>query len=334
MRIGLTLGVAAAIQLTASIAGAEPEKLRVGKQYGLAFLPLMVMEAEDLYSAHAKELGIQTSVEWLTLGGPAASNEALLSGNADIIANGPPAFLIMWDKTRGTPLQVKGIGSVVSQSMYLNTRNPDVKTIEDLSEKDRIALSSVKTSIAAIILQMAAAREWGPDNYNHLDDLTVSMPHPDGLNALVSGGTEITAHFTAPPYQSIELKSPDVHTILTSADVMGGLSTAAVMFSTDKFYAENPKAIQAFVGALRDAQVLISQHPDKAADIYLSMAKEGGLAKADIVELLKDPSIKFTPEPQQIMTYAKFLKQVGTLNNVPADWKEVFIDLVHDQNGS
>lgn len=331
---GLALGVAAAVQLASSAAGAEPEKLRVGQQYGLAFLPLMVMEEEDLFAARARELGIPTQVEWLTLGGPAASNEALLSGNVDVVANGPPAFLILWDRTQGTPLQVKGIGSVVSQSMYLNTRNPEVESIKDLAQDDRIALSSVKTSIAAIILQMAAAREWGDDNYDQLDDLTVSMAHPDGLNALVSGGTEITAHFTAPPYQWIELQSPDVRTILTSADVMGGLSTAAVMFATEKFYEENPKSIEAFVLALRDAQDFIYADPDRSAEIYLSKAAEGGLGKEEIIKLLADPSIRFTPEPQQIMTYAEFLKKVGTLSSTPETWKDVFIDLVHDQEGS
>lgn len=331
-------GVAIAVLLTAQIASqsvrAEPAELRVSKQYGLAFLPLMVMEAQNFYDARAKQAGIPTKINWLTLGGPAASNEALLSGNADIIANGPPAFLIMWDRTRGSSREVKGIAPLVSQNMYLNTRDPNVRSIKDFSEKHKIAMSSAKTSIAAIILQMAAAKEWGQDQYNRLDHLTVSLPHPDGVNALASGSTEINAHFTAPPYQSIELKSPNVRTVLTSADVMGGLSTAAVMFSTEKFYKENPKAIKAFVEALRDAQKFIYDNPGAAADIYLQRAREGGLDKPEVMKLLADPSIRYTPEPQQIMTYAKFLNKVGTLKAAPSAWSDVFIDLAKDQNGS
>ena len=332
--IGAGLALSVTVSAGSQPARAEPAEIKVGQQYGLAFLPLMVMEAENLYAVRAKEQGITTTVKWLTLGGPSASNDALLSGNADMISNGPPAFLIMWDRTKGSPLEVKAIGSIVSQSMYLNTRNPNVHSIKDLTEKDRIALSSVKTSIAAIILQMAAAREWGQADYSRLDKLTVTMAHPDGATALMSGRSEVDSHFTAPPFQSIELKSPDVHTLLTSADVMGGLSTAAVVFTTKKFYGDNPKSVKAFVLALRDSQKFIYDHPDIAADVYINKAHEGGLSKEQVMVLLADPTIRFTPQPQQIMTYATFLKGIGTLKSEPSSWKDVFIDLAQDQNGN
>lgn len=51
----------------------------------------------------------------------------------------------------------------------------------DLGEKDRIALPAVKVSFQAVMLQMAAAKEFGDANYARLDALTVSMAHPDGL---------------------------------------------------------------------------------------------------------------------------------------------------------
>ncbi len=94
--------------------------------------------------------------------------------------------------------------------LYLNTRNPAIKSIKDFTEKDRIALPAVKVSMQAIMLQMAAAKEYGENNYTKLDGLTVSMAHPDGVAALMSGASEITAHFTSPPFQFRELKDPKI----------------------------------------------------------------------------------------------------------------------------
>jgi NitT/TauT family transport system substrate-binding protein len=65
----------------------------------------------------------------------------------------------------------------------------------------------VEVSIQALLLQMAATESFGEDQYVSLDPLTVSMNHPQALAALLSG-TEITAHFAAPPFQDQELKDP------------------------------------------------------------------------------------------------------------------------------
>jgi NitT/TauT family transport system substrate-binding protein len=58
-----------------------------------------------------------------------------------------------------------------------------------------------------------------------LDKYKVSLSHPDALIALLSGGGEINAHFTSPPFHQRERKSPNIRTIMTSNDVMGGPST-------------------------------------------------------------------------------------------------------------
>ncbi len=328
-RLGCTLLVSAAcLACVAPAALAETDEIRIVKQYGLAFLPLMVMEKEKLFEKRAAELGIATKPVYMTLGNNTAVNEALISGSVNVVTNGPPGFLTVWSKAKGTSSEIKGIASLLSQSSWLNTRNPDVKTIKDFTDKDRIALSAVKISIPAIILQMAAAKEWGMSQYNKLDPLTVSLPHPDGMSILLSGKTEISAHFTSPPFQNIEAKAPGIRTVLTSEDVMGGPSTWSILFSTVKFKEENPKTMQAFVQALGDAQKLINEDKNKAADIYLSFSKEGGAKKEDIVALLNDPGTIYTMTPQKMMKYAEFLKAVGSLKVIPATWNEPFFEYV------
>jgi NitT/TauT family transport system substrate-binding protein len=331
---GLTLAAFVLVSALSQGARAETAQLRIARQYGLAFLPMVVMQAQNFYDKRAAELGISTKAEIVTMGNNMAVNEALISGSIDIVTNGPPGFLTVWSRTKGTSNEIKGIVSMVSQSSWLNTRDPNIKSIKDLKSTDRIALSAIKVSIPAIILQMAAAKEWGMSEYARLDPLTVSLPHPDGMSMLVSGKSEISSHFTAPPFQNMELKTPGVHTILTSEQVMGGPSNWSILFTSTSFKNQNPNAILAFVRALDDAQKFIKAHPDQAADMYLANSKEGGATKQNVLDILSNGSINYTLVPQKIMTYAKFMNAVGTLKVLPTSWQEPFFpDYVKDLPG-
>src|SRR5205085_11052770 len=136
---------------------------------------------------------------------------------------------------------------------FLNTRNPAIKAITDFTDKDRIALPAVKVAFQALALQMAAAKQWGPANFTKLDHLTVSMAHPDGMAALLSGGGEITSHYTSAPFQYRELAQPGIHKVLDSYQALGGAYTFNVVSTTAKFRAANPKLYAAFLAALGDA---------------------------------------------------------------------------------
>ena len=57
----------------------------------MGYLQLNVMEHQKLIEKHAKALGIpEVKVSWFTFNGPAAVNDALLSGNIDIASGGVP----------------------------------------------------------------------------------------------------------------------------------------------------------------------------------------------------------------------------------------------------
>ena len=84
----------------------------------------------------------------------------------------------MWDRTKGS-VGVKAISAITNTDIYLNTRNPSIKSIRDFTDKDRIAVPSVKVSTQALFLQIAAEKEWGPGQHGKLDHLTVGLAHPD-----------------------------------------------------------------------------------------------------------------------------------------------------------
>src|SRR5471030_3268214 len=78
---------------------------------GFGFLPLHMMKQYGLIEKKAAEAGLALTVNWSNVGGPAVMNDALLSGSADFISAGPPAFLVLWDRTQENA-SVKGVAAM------------------------------------------------------------------------------------------------------------------------------------------------------------------------------------------------------------------------------
>ena len=329
----LILGlIAGAFLLPAAPAQTQTKTVHLAKQFGISYLPLTIMEAKGLLEAHGKKLGLDLKTEWVQFTGGPPMNEAIISGNLDFASGGVGPLLTIWGKTR-TSLGVKGVAALNSMPLYLNTINPNVKTIKDFTDKDRIALPAVKVSIQAITLQMAAEKAFGPGQQNKLDALTASLGHPDGLAAMMSGKSEITAHFTSAPFMYQELEDSRVHKVLDSYDVLGGPHTFNVVWATTKFHDENPKIIEAFIAALDDAMKQIAANPSEAAAIWVK-AENSKLTPAYIEKLIRLPENEWTMVPKKIMVYAEFMSRTGTLSAKPGSWRDMFFADTHKLPGS
>jgi NitT/TauT family transport system substrate-binding protein len=217
--------------------------------------------------------------------------------------------------------------------MYLNTRDARIQSLKDFTAADRIALPSVKVSIQAIALQMAAAQAFGLKNYAKLDPLTVSMPHPDAMTALLSGSGEVTSHFTSPPYMFEELQKPGIRRVLSSRDIVGD-SSFIITYVTAKFYAANPKIVAAFLAATEEAMAYIAANKQEAAEIYVKLAKGKDADIPSFVRMLNDPDVIFITAPRGIVNYADFMHKVGTTKAEPLSWKDMFIPEVQNLSGS
>ena len=163
---------------------AEMTEIKVAQQYGISYLPLMIMEEQKLIEKYAKASGLDVTVGWAKFAGGNVMNDALLSNSLQFASGGVGPLITLWARTKGN-LDVKGVAAINSMPLYLNTRNPKVKTIKDFTERDKIALPAVKVSIQAVTLQMAAEKVFGDGQQNKLDTLTVSMSHPDAQAALL-----------------------------------------------------------------------------------------------------------------------------------------------------
>ena len=128
-----------------------------------------------------------------------------------------------------------------SLPMYLNARADHLKKLDDITERDKIAVTAIKVSIPSIIMQMYARDKYGASETTRFDKYTVTMTHPDGVIALMSGSGAISAHFTSPPFHQRERKDPRIRTIMTSDEVMGGSTTFTMLSTTTAFREKNPK---------------------------------------------------------------------------------------------
>jgi NitT/TauT family transport system substrate-binding protein len=287
-----------------------------------------------LVEKHASAVGLAgLTVRWIDLGGPAVMNDALLSGSVDFIAAGPPAFITLWDRTRGSA-DVRGVAAMSSLPMYLNTTNAALKSLDDLTAQDKIAVTSVKVSIPSIVMQMYAAQHYGAAGAFRFDRYTVTMTHPDALIALLSGSGQIDAHFTSPPFHQREIRDPRVHTVLSSDDIMGGSTTFTMLSTTAAFRERNPQAYAAVLAALEEANALIRDDPKAAAEILFKAESSAGFPADEIVEVLKAADIKFTTTPENLEKYAEFMHAIGSIENQPASWRDMFFPEIHAAPGS
>jgi NitT/TauT family transport system substrate-binding protein len=321
------------LALTGMPAYAELAEINVAQQYGVSFLPLMVMERDKLVEKYAKAAGLSdVKVNWVKVAGPSVMNDGVISGAIQFIAVGAPSLITLWDKTQSN-VQVKGVSAMTTYPLYLNVRNPQVKSIRDFSDKDKIAVPSIKVSTQAIMLQMAAAKEFGDANYARLDPWTVGLSHPDGLLAITNNSGGVDAHFTTSPFHEQEMKIPGMRTLTTSYEILGGPATALVLATSTKYRDANPKSYKAFYDALKEAIDSINKDKRAAAKIYLEQAKDTKSTVDDIYGMISAADYAYTLTPQKVGKTADFMYKIGAIKTKPSSWKDFFFPEVRNLPG-
>src|SRR3954462_13275573 len=291
-RLIVTIAIAAWFA-SGSAARAEANMVRVAKQFGVGYMQYMVMQELKLIEKHAKAAGLDITTEWATFRSSDVMNDALISGSVDFVSLGIPGIITINSKTRGTANEVKGGMGLNAAPLMLLVRDPAIKSLKDFKDDHRIALPAVKVSNQAIILQMAAAKEFGEAKWSALDHLTVSMSHPDATAAMLGGQSEITANFSSAPFQYRQMKNPNVKLLLNSKDLfLDDPMSFNVVASSTKFRSENPKLYAAFVAAMKEATDFINADKRKGAEVYLKSTGEK-TSVDEIMEVLADKDIVY-----------------------------------------
>lgn len=311
------LGLATA----SNAAFAEAKTLRAAKQFGLGYVQYMLMEDMKLVEKHAKAAGLgDITVEWNTFRSSDVMNDALISGNVDFVSLGVPGIMTIWDRTKGI-IDVKAASGLNSLPLALMVRE-EIKSLKDFKDGHKIAVPAVKVSNQAILLQMAAEKEFGQGQHTKLDSLTVSMAHPDATIAMVSGNKDITANFSSVPFQQRQAKTPGIKRLTDSTKILGGAFSFNVVATTTKFRAENPKLYKAYLDALNEATDIVNRDKKLAAETYLKMSKDKSPIE-DILALLNDPEHVFTTKVSAVEPMILFMARTGNFKNKPTSAKEL-----------
>src|SRR5215210_1687951 len=326
-----TAVIGAALFACCSDGLAEANQVRFARQLGLGYLQFYVMQDKQMVERQAERAGLgKVTATYSGMGTPTAITDALLSGNVDIVGIGLPAFLTMWDKTRGS-MNVRGIVAMNRQPAYLNTRNPNIKSIRDFTENDRIALPAPKVSVQAIMLQRIAEKTLG--KFDALDQLTVGMSHPDGTAAMLSGKLEISSHFTSAPFQYQQLENPTIRKLLSSYDATDGPNTFAVIATVARWRDANPQLYKVVLAAILEANDFIAKNPRETAEIFVKI-ENTKLPVAFIEKMISDPEFSYAPEPENVMKIYGFMHKVGALKNMPGTWQDLFFPEAHGLQGN
>ncbi len=330
-RTVLAAGVALAATGSAS---AENGQVRLSHGYGILYLPLMVMRDRKLLENQLIRAGMpKPDITWQLLDGGNVINDAMLAGALDIAGTGSPGFITLWARARDIPrAAVTGVCGLSTCALTLNTNRPHLRSLADFTSDDKIAIPGIKTSLAAVVLQMLVAQQFGPADYAKLDPMTVGLPHPEAYAALMSGKTEIAAHFASPPFSILELADSRIHKITAASDVLGQ-STLDVVFAPKRFVDANPATITAFLAAIDEANALIADDPAAAAQSYIRLAA-AKMSAADVLQMVKDPDTKFSTTPTGVTRYAEFMHQVGSIKIKPERWSDLFMPALASRAGS
>jgi NitT/TauT family transport system substrate-binding protein len=318
----------AVLTLAGTPARAEVSELRITKQPGLAFLPLIIAEQQKLIEKQARARGLDLKVSWVTLGSGGAAVDALLAGNVDFVSSGLSNALVAWSASGG---QIKGITPLASTPIVLVTNNPNVKSLKDFTPADKIAVPTVKVSMQAVLLQMAAEQQLGDPH--KLDSITVALSHPDAYIALKNNSGTVNSHFSNIPYEQLELKIPGVHEVISADQITGGSFTSATTFGTVKFHDANPKTIAAFHAALAEAMDYIKNNRRAAAQIYLQESGEKWTLD-EMVAILGDKSMFYTNTPRNTYKIADIMYRAGDIKMKAASWKDYYFPEITALPGS
>src|SRR5436309_15608944 len=105
----VALAIIACVALTSLPARGEMAEIAVAQQYGIGYLPLMLMEEKKLIEKHAKAVGVDVKVGWAKFAGGNVMNDALLSGSLQFASVGVGSLVTLWERTCGN-IDMRSVG--------------------------------------------------------------------------------------------------------------------------------------------------------------------------------------------------------------------------------
>lgn len=289
-------------------ASQAPEKVTIAYQPGINYANLLIVKQQKILEKQFSK----TQFEWKELSNGPAIRDGIIANQIQVGASGLGSFLVGWDKG----MDWKILASLNYSEFWLITKNPNIKSIKDFKPGMKIGLPSLNGE-QAIVLRKVAQKDLG--NPTALDQNLQVIAHPLGLQSLLTG--QIDAHFTTPPFQFQEVEKGG-RVIIKSSDIFGKTS-AASLFTNEKFYNQYPEFGKALYTAIADATKLVNEKPDKAAKILSEI--DSGISQEQYKKWLTNKAVAYGIEPRSFLKYRAFMHEIGILNKQPKSIDELIL---------
>ena len=286
----------------------KKEKLVIAYQWGLAYAPLEIMKQKKLIEKH---YGKDLDIEWKTCNGPAEIYEGILAGSIDIGHSGVGPFLINSMKTK----QIKMYSAMSAQPMGLNTTDKSIQSIKDIGKDEKIAIIGWGT-IQHVMLAMACEKELG--NAHALDNNMVTMSHPDGMQALLSGS--VNCQLTTSPYFLKELEKDNIREVKDVAAAFPKDATIIVGATSLKFHDENPDLYKALTEATKEAMDFLNNSTDEAAKL---LCEKEAVTAEKMKEFLTADGVCYDMKPHGTLEIAEFMQRAEFLEQAPTKLEQI-----------
>jgi NitT/TauT family transport system substrate-binding protein len=319
LRRSLAALIATALALVASpglapAAADAPSSITIAYQPGIGYSTLIII----------KQLGVLekrfpgTKFDWKVLTNGDAIRDGIIAGQIQIGAGGNGPFLIGWD--RGVGYKLIAPMNVMNLWMVARADEPNIKTIKDIPPNAKIGMPS-PDAVQAIALRKAAQEMFG--DAHKFDANIVAIQHPLGLQALAAKQLEL--HMSAPPFQQQEVEAGG-HVVFRSF-VAFGRSTFNSVYTTENFAKQYPAFVSYLFGELRSATKMLQSNPDQAAEL-LSKDTDGKTTAARFRGWITGRDVSWDMTPHAFLRTAQFMKDIGMLNKVPVNIREIELPLL------
>jgi NitT/TauT family transport system substrate-binding protein len=289
--------------------GGGGDGMTIAYQPGIGYAQLLIIKQEGWLEEDLPE----TEIAWEQLSSGSAIRDGMIAGDIQVGSGGTGPFLVGYS----AGVDWKLLSALNEMDLWLMVVDEQIQDLGDFGDGS-IAMPA-PDSIQAVVLRKGAEEQLG--DAKALDDNIVSLAHPDGLQALLSG--QISGHLTSPPFQFQE-QDEGARPVLKSFDLFGPHTFNSV-FVRQGYHDDNPETMEALYSNIQEATELIESEPERAAEI-LSEESGGETSVEEFRRFMTEEGVAYTTQPNGFIEFAEFMQQIGLIDEVPASQEELVFD--------
>ena len=254
--------------------GYKAEVIRINDTGQFASCIQRIIKLKDFLTPYLPE-GV--SIEWAVNTSGSAQRDAIVAGQLDITA----MSLIQFLSATENELPLTLLSSAAAQSVFLYSKNENIKRFEDIDASAKIAVTGRATNMEMAFF-IRCGEVFGDPMifYNNI----VTMPNTEMLASLASSDEIDCAVIVLPN----NIAANDIEGLTMIEDLTPVIvenSLASVFVTHSDFVKDNPALIEAFRKATEDAVRFINENPEEAAGL---LAEEYGIDAVHLVNAFKN----------------------------------------------